>query len=346
MIIESVALSLPSWEVNNEEVVDLIKHHSKPVFQGDLDRTLRVIDVMLRKTGAETRFWLNRQKKERPIDFIKQAAEEALTKVNLHKNDIDLLIYVGIGKGFVEPGESYFVAKALGMDRVRCFDLTDACMSWLAAMQIVNSLFQTKEYKRAMIINGEFNVHAGSLFKNYTLEKIDQLEHTFPSYTIGEGATCTIVSPLDPNNFSFDFSSRPDLADLCVIPLPDYEDYADTAEKIKNGAMRFTSFGAKLHEVAELEAVKLFRQMSVNRGDIDIIFTHASSKREWSKYGENAGIADKIFHIYQKTGNLVSASVPAAMSMAIDSGHLKRNNKVMAWVGSAGMSFCGCTFRY
>ncbi len=347
MIIESIGLSLPSWKVSNEEVIDLIKHHSKPVFSGNLEKTLRKIDIILRKTGAETRFWLNRQKQEKPIDHIKKAAQEALKKANLEKDDIDLLVYVGIGKGFIEPGESYFVAKSLGMNKVRCFDITDACMSWLAAMQIVDSLFKTGAYKSAMIINGEFNVHAGTLFKNYTLKNEEQLKFTFPTFTIGEAATCTILSPNDPKNFEFDFSSKTDLADLCIIPLPEFEDYCEIdINRANNGVMNFTSFGTELHKVGETEAVKLFKTLSIQRSEIDRVFTHASSKEEWSHYGKIAGIEDKIFHIYQKTGNLVSASVPAAMSMALDEGKLKKNDKIIAWAGSAGMSFCGCVFNF
>lgn len=37
MRVESVSLSLPSWKLSNEEVIDLIRHHSKPVFHGNLD---------------------------------------------------------------------------------------------------------------------------------------------------------------------------------------------------------------------------------------------------------------------------------------------------------------------
>lgn len=347
MKIESVALSLPSWEVANEEVIDLIRHHSKPVFQGNLEKALRKIDIILKKTGAEKRFWLNRQKNEKPIDFIVESVESALKKANLEKDDIDLLIYVGVGRGFIEPGNSYLVAQALGMKKVRCFDLIDACMSWSATMQIIDSLFKTGQYKSAMIVNGEFTVQGGPLFKNYTLKNEEQIEYTFPSFTVGEAATCTILMPNDPNNFQYKFQSRADLADLCVIPIGDFDIFCHATEKTgKNGTSRFTSYGFDLHQNAELEAVKLFKTLSIERSEIDIVFTHASSKTEWSKYGDLAGIGDKIYHIYHKTGNLVSASIPAAMFLAQEDKRLKKGDKAIAWVGSAGMSFAASVFIF
>ena len=345
MKIETTSLSLPSWKLNNKEVIDLIRSHSKSTFEGNLEKTLRKIDFILNKTGAETRYWLDPNKKEKPIDHIIKVTEKSLKKANLKKNDIDLLIYVGIGKGFLEPGNAYLVAQSLGMKKVRCFDVTDACMSWITSMQIVDSLFKAGAYKNAMIINGEFTVQGGCLFKSFALQNEKQLEYTFPSFTVGEGATCTILSPNDPDNFDFCFSSRSDLADLCVIPLPEYENYCTLTKKTaKNGKMKFTSYGFDLHEAAEIETIKLFNKASLNNKDINIVFTHASSKTEWQKYANIAGIGDKVYHIYQKTGNLVSASVPAAINFALEDKILKKGDKILSWVGSAGMSFGLCCF--
>jgi 3-oxoacyl-[acyl-carrier-protein] synthase III len=197
-----------------------------------------------------------------------------------------------------------------------------------------------------MIINGEFTVQGGDLFKNYALKNEEQFSYTFPTFTIGEGATCTILSPNNPKNFKFSFSSRTDLADLCVIPLTDFKNYCEVTDKMgTNGDMHFTSFGKLLHDTAESETIKLFKTLSVEKSEIDIVFTHASSKNEWQKYGDIAGIGDKIYHIYQKTGNLVSASVPAAIVLALDEGKLKKGDRVFSWVGSAGMSFSGCLYN-
>ncbi len=345
MKIEAVSLSLPSWQVSNEELIDLIKFHSKATFSGNLDKTLRKISTVLNKTGAKNRFWLNRQINEKPIDHIKKSTEEALKKANLQTQDIDLLIFVGIGKGFLEPAQSYFVAQALGMVHAKCFDITDACMSWLTAMQVADSLFKSGAYKNAMIINAEFCVQAGVFFKNYALKNEQQLTYTFPTFTIGEAATCTILSPNNPSNFQFNFSSRNDLASLCTVPLPEFKDYCQDNQKTgANGDMHFSSFGVKLHQIGQSELLKLLKISRIKIDKIDIAFTHSSSKTEWQKVSDKAGIGDKVYHIYQQTGNLISASVPAAMAMAMAEQKFTLGNQALLWVGSAGMSFGTCYF--
>jgi acyl-CoA:acyl-CoA alkyltransferase len=51
--------------------------------------------------------------------------EAAFRKASVTSGDIDLLIYCGVDKGFVEPANAYFFADALGM-RAQCYDLVDA----------------------------------------------------------------------------------------------------------------------------------------------------------------------------------------------------------------------------
>jgi len=340
MKIESIGLSLPSREVSNEEIIDLIRYNSKHTFLGDLEKALRKVRVILKKTGAENRLWLNKQINEKPIDHIKIAVDDALKQANLAKNDIDVLIYVGIGKGFLEPAQSYFVAKALGMDGVRCFDITDACMSWMTGMQMLDALFKTGSCKKAMIVNAEFTVNAGPLFKNFSLQSEAQLEYTFPTFTIGEASTCTIVSHDINDNFLFNFISRSDLADLCVIPTPDYKYYSiDTDKLAMNGVMHFTSFGADLHNYGMSDCLKV-----VKDNNVDIVFTHASSKSEWQRFANEVGLGEKIYHIYQDTGNLVSASIPASIKIALNNNKISKGNKILCWVGSAGMSFGSAKF--
>lgn len=56
---------------------------------------------------------------------------------------------------------------------------------------------------------------------------------------------------------------------------------------------------------------------------IDTILVHASSKKGWNKFRDSIGLESKI-HVYPKTGNVVSASIPVAMANAIKSGDLKQ----------------------
>lgn len=347
MRIDAVKAAFPSRVVSNEDILGMVREHSRDSFDGDLEQTVGRIERALQLSGARTRRWLGEG--ETVLGHIGSAVTQALDEAGIGKQEVDLLIYVGIGKGFIEPGQSYLVAHALGMDRVQCFDVTDACMSWTRSMQIAESFLLTKRHRRILIVNAEINTYeGGALYPcNYRLRHPSELEWTFPSYTIGCAATATIVSASDDNPWTWSLSSRPDLADLCTVSSMGHEHFSNGAPKIgKNGVHRFTSYGKELHAHAREPAVAAMRDVLERGGEVVRVFPHTSSYKEWDMFGQDVGIADKIHHLYPDYGNLVSASVPAGLATAIAEGLVKRGDRLAGWVGSAGMSFGAFSFRY
>ncbi|MCX4241187.1 hypothetical protein OEB96_11225 [Paraliomyxa miuraensis] len=337
---------MPSWQVDNEQILDLIRQHSRDGFDGDLERTLATIGRLLSRTGSRTRRWL--AEGDTPIAHIRNAVDTALRDASMEPDDIELLIYVGIGKGFLEPGQAYMVAHALGMHRVECFDLIDACMSWTRAMQIAESFFRTRSYRRILVVNGEFNTAEGGPLRpgNFRLDSAERLSWTMPTYTIGTAATATIVEPDSDRPWTWRFESRPDFADLCTIPSFGLGTFSADDDKIgKNGPFRFTSYGKELHEHAREPCVRLLREVFAVHPDVRVIFPHASSYREWDVFARDAGVQDKMHHIFPDYGNLVSASVPAGLALAWRAGAVQRGDRVAGWVGSAGMSFAAYSFE-
>jgi 3-oxoacyl-[acyl-carrier-protein] synthase III len=209
--------------------------------------------------------------------------------------------------------------------------------------------------RRALVVNAEFNMYWGGpgipdLFRLHDPAEVDS---RFPVYTIGEAATATLLVNDPSHEWEFRFSSRNDLADLCVIPEVNYAGYCAigltghgqvSTERIgHNGPNRFTSFASELSAAAP-EAIDVFRRLSAPHDSIRMVFPHASSKRDWHDGADVLGIRDRLFHIYPEYGNVVSASVPAGLALALESGRIQRGDRLATWVGSAGMSFSACSF--
>ena len=341
MIIENVAASFPGRRVSNDEVVDLVRHRSSG-FDGDLDKMLRIVKTLLDRSGLVTRNW--RAPGERPIDHLAAAVEEALAGPGLRAGDVDLLVYVGIGGGFREPGNSYIVAKTLGMKKAQCFDIVDACMSWTRALSLVDSLFKAGKFRNALVVNAEFNL---SDRRAAFPQNLEQVNYLLPAYTIGEAATATLLLPDQPENFSVAFESRPELADLCMIPTAGYEGFYEVDDVVAAvGEGRFTARGTELHDWLAAEMPALIHAAGAYPEQADVVFTHSSSTPAWTAVGRQYGFAEKIFHIYPQTGNVVSASIPAAMALARQAGKLSKGDQVMCLMGSAGMSFALAKFVF
>ncbi|MGA2654509.1 MAG: 3-oxoacyl-[acyl-carrier-protein] synthase III C-terminal domain-containing protein, partial [Gammaproteobacteria bacterium] len=330
MKIAAVAAQFPSRILDNDEMLTIIRDASKTTFQGNLDRFLKKIRLLLEYTGAQSRCLLGPN--ETPLQLIEQAFHDALAQAQWQKEEIDLVIYVGVGRAVIEPGNSYLLAQALGLTKAHCFDILDACMSWVRAMHLADLYLKANIYKKIMIINAEFNVLAGhdaglGMPEVFAYHHADELEYTLPGATIGEATTVTLLTKDDEKPFEFHFSSAPELADLCTVACRGYELFTTSAQQRrvgKSGIGFFTSYGVDLHKKGLPYSFAILQQLSVPMNEIDIVFTHASSSRLWENAGRTVGMANKIYHIFPQTGNLVSASVPAAMFKAISENKFKR----------------------
>ncbi|AYA39233.1 ketoacyl-ACP synthase III [Xenorhabdus nematophila] len=338
---------LPSRCVTNQDILELVEKNSKEIFQGDLTKTLKTIERLLDKTGIESRYWLGED--EKPMYLMEMAFNQALEQANIDKSEIDLLIYPNVTRGFTEPANSTFVAKALGLS-CRNYDIADACNGWITAMDVINSKMKAGDIRYAAIINMEFGMSEdGPFAKNFSLNSSSELTYKYPSCTIGEAASVTILSNDNIDNFRFDYISRPDLCDLCNISLPDWALFCNESDveliSALGGKYQFNSYGAALHEHAGYEVPKVFKKHNVNSSDLHKIFIHTGAPNMWTKFGHEIQVADKIHHIGQRTGNIITASIPFGIADAMKNGQVERDKLCLGWAGSGGMVFSVMSFK-
>jgi len=345
MRIEALALAVPSREVSNAEVVELIGQHTTD-FDGNLDHTLNLLSKMLIKTGLETRRWL--EPGEFSLDYVLEACRKAST--GLGKNDkIDLLVYCSVYGELIEPSTSNLLANHLGLHDCQCFDIKAACDGWMKAAQLANFYLSSGEYHRIMVVTGEFSMTPGyalypGLFK---LRSPGDLEHRFPAFTIGESATATIFVRDDENPWRFTNKTRNDLVELCTVTPSWYVKLPEGSGRIgTNGPGLFTSWAKELSGAGIPLAIETFQDSGIKPQDVDILFTHCSSSRDWRGIAEALGLGDKLYDIYRHFGNVVSGGVPTAMERALRDGGLQRGYACAVLIASAGMSFSTVSFAF
>ncbi|MFQ5850869.1 MAG: 3-oxoacyl-[acyl-carrier-protein] synthase III C-terminal domain-containing protein [Candidatus Binatia bacterium] len=347
MRIDSIAVKIPSLEISNDRILAEIAklNRDKPIEM--VQRYQRNISYLLEKAGSKRRFIRDRERKETALTLVKSAMTHALQKSHLAKSDIDLLIYCGVAKGFLEPANAYFYADAMKM-KCQCFDILDSCMGWVRALEIANALLCSDSYNHIMIINGEFTAYEYGYPDVFKINSLDQIKYTFPTYTIGEAATATVLSRSD-QNWTFHYQSAPELASLCTIPLNGYEDFCqkDTLLNL-NGPYRFACHASQLFPAALNTLVNLVRQKIHNLDEPDIWFPHAASSQAALETADLLGIdREKLFvKVFPEYGNLVSASIPVAMDMALEEKKLQRGDNVIFCAASAGMVLSVVEFRF
>ena len=345
MDIAAVSYRAPSRKLSNDDVLEHIDRLNPNVSRFVKRRYLSAVQSLFNCCGASSRHWRDIDRGEKAAHLILGAIDDALAKANMRPADIDLLIFCGVGKGFLEPANAYFYAKAKGMHKANCFDVTDACMSWIRALETAYLMLRAGRFKRAMIINGE--CHLG-MRDNWEIRGIRSLAHTFPMYTIGEAATATIVTASE-QTWQFEYDSLPELADLCTIPLEGYQDFVDDNRRIGlNGINRFVSFGKEILGAGASLTSDLITRTIDDLSSKDWYFPHAPSKAAYENVFNKMNIPlEKLYlKVFPNFGNVVSASIPVALTLAEREGELRRGDQVALVPASAGMVAAVVQFTY
>ena len=346
MRVDSVGVAVPSRRITNDDILDLLTEHS-PATPPELLRVYRkVVECLLSRAGSMVRYVRDLAASESAGDLVVTAMEDALRTADMRANDIDLVIYCGVGRGFLEPANAYFFAQRLGM-RSACFDIVDACLSWVRSLELSYELLRGGRYQHIMVVNGEFNTQHGYP-DNFRVRSVEQIEYTFPTYTIGEAATATVLS-CSSATWRFAYQSFPDLADLCAIPLPGYENFVEPNGRLgRNGMNQLTAYGRELLDGARKHLMSVLSEVVDDLLEPDIYIPHvATDAIRFAASCASEVPAEKIYNgIFPHYGNVVSASIPMGIRMALSEGRLRRGDDVVLCPASAGMAFGAARFTY
>jgi 3-oxoacyl-[acyl-carrier-protein] synthase III len=336
MKILNVSYSLPGKRVTNDSLVSEIIRRSRKHFSladvGELEKRLR---RFFRLSGSKIRY--HRDAGEKACDIAIKAGQKALDATGIDPTEIDLLIYAGVGRGWIEPATANLFQSELKLTGATCFDVLDACASWIRSLSIAQSFLNQKVYKKIMILNSECNVRE---YANVELRSLDELEQSFSAFTIGEAATATIVSAEgSPEGARFSFRSWGEKHGLCKIALPNADDFTPAGEE-KKKPMSFTTLPGELLTFTMKKLVAHVKDTpSIGNLLHDKVFIHSVSVPSTTKVARLLGFGLKqVFECHARFGNTVSASLPLAMAVAEEEGELERGMRALLLMGSAGVT--------
>jgi 3-oxoacyl-[acyl-carrier-protein] synthase III len=339
-----IAHALPSAVVTNEQLVSrILSHDLNAIPQVDRARFSEDLSARFERAGAVTRF--HRAPGELAVSFGVDAGRRALERAGLGAEDIDLLIYVGVGRGFLEPATANIFQHRLGLVRATCFDVLDACASWMRALDIAHHMLARGVYRHVMVLNCEFNFEE---FIRWDFRRVEDLEHLWGGFTVGEAATATILGA-DDTDYHATFVTSGEHHGLCQIPLGHARNFLDGApSKCDAPPLRFFVFAAELHQQAIPQLARQFRDdPALANGHWDLVVGHSTSIPAALSVMRKLQLdPERAVETFSRHGNTVSASIPLGLSLALDGGRLERGHRVLLVSASAGLTTGFLSFRY
>lgn len=347
MHIASIACGFPTLSVTNEDLLGQVLAANRSLPEQMVEQYCSAVRDRLNRAGSAVRLYRDKSKNETAYGILMDTIDRALQKAAVAPNDIDLLIYCGVGRGFLEPAMAYFVADGIGAS-CDCFDIIDACMSWVRALFLAYHLFAHAGYKHALIVNAEFNIYECGYPSLMEIRSADQWKHTFPAFTVGEAATATVLNVSD-KVWNFHFKSLPAHVGLCALPLKGYADFCSPRSDhlALSGVNNFMCLGDSLSARAQKEMLRFIAETYGTGIEADKWFPHLAAGEPYRRTARALGIQSSVYTAtFARYGNLASASIPVAMQAAETDGQLKRGDRIVLCPISAGMSLALADLSY
>lgn len=326
MSIASIGYYLPDNAVTNDHLLELVATNGGNREKiADLKRKL-----LLNK--ADVRYF--KHPEQGGVEMAEEAARRCLAKAGFPAEELDLILYVGMLREYVEPAMSIILQARLKAAKAHAFDISNACNGFINGLELADLYIASGKFKHILIVGAE----NGSERIPWHHMSSDERAGGFSALTIADGAAAMLLraDANHPGFTEFDFITYGQYHDLCLIKIGKESDDLKIMVKSKRLAMTALKI---LPEYIESYLHKARRTL----GKIDIWFPHQVTG-DPSKFFEklDEDLNRKVYNTFDKVGNTGSISIPLGMALAEEAGRLKRGDCVAAVVGASGFS-CGAT---
>jgi 3-oxoacyl-[acyl-carrier-protein] synthase-3 len=280
-------------------------------------------------------------------DAATSAGREALEKAGLSSERVGALFNCSVTRDYFEPATACIVASKLGVpEHAMALDITNACIGFSNGMLLMSQLIESGIVEVGLVVAAEnvtplVEASIAKLNRENNCTRTDLLR-IMPVFTLGCGAAAMVLC--HERVASSRHAIRAAVArsatqhvDLCLGD----GDYCLGQEGDPDPLM-YTDSAAIVPAAADLGS-RVWPELSEitgwSRDDIDHIFCHQIGKQVNEQFYSTIGLnVEKEFSTYQEFGNLVSASLPAALFTGAEKKAMKAGDKIVLTAFGSGLN--------
>jgi len=310
VIIEHIEYYLPSNLVSNEDF--LLEHP-------DWDMA-----KVAEKTGVFTRHIAG--KDETACDLAIAACSQLFEKFD--KEKIDAVIFCTQSPDYIMPPNAYLIHKHFVFrENIIAFDINQACSGYIYGLLLSRSLIISGAANTVLLINAD-------TYSRY-LHPDDRSVRTL----FGDGAAASLITKgqeqgivdIVVSSSGYDYKSFYIPSGGKRLPESERDNYIQM-----NGPAVLSFFRSRV----PLQIQELLTKNDLSIDNIDLFVFHQASKIALDAISNSLKMdKDKVYSTISVTGNLVSASIPVALKMALDGGRIKKGNKIILSGFGVGLSW-------
>ncbi|MCI5081743.1 MAG: ketoacyl-ACP synthase III [Saprospiraceae bacterium] len=340
----------------------------KVVTNDDLTKVMDTSDEWIKeRTGIEERRY-GIKHKETTSTMGARAAEIAIERAGIQKEEVDFIIFATLSPDYYFPGSGVLLQRELGITKteIGALDIRNQCSGFIYGLSIADQFVRTGMYKNVLLVGAEMH----SMGLDFTTRGRNV------TVIFGDGAGAVVVQPTEEENqgiLTTKLHSDGTYAEKLAFINPgshggyhskhtgeevDYgysdaeygdiflnQHMLDNAQIFPNmeGQFVFKLAVQKFPEVI-MEALS---EAGLEKKDIDMMVPHQANLRISAFVQRQLGLRDdQVWNNIQKYGNTTAASIPIALCEAVEAGAVKRGDLVCLAAFGSGFTWGSALIRW
>ena len=319
---------------------------SRVVKNAELETLLDTSDAWIQeRTGIQERRWFE-EGTDTTTNMGTRAAQMALANAGLTADDIHLIVFATLSPDYVFPGSGVLLQRELGMkDHVPALDVRNQCSGFVYALSVADQFIKTGMYDNVLVVGSE--IHSSGLDKSPSGRGV--------AVIFGDGAGAVVLRPSTREGhgiLSTHLHAQGEFAEELMVKEPGSNREGRVAVMMAHPAEMLPHMnGQNVFKHAVVRFPQVIKEAldanHLQAADIDLLIPHQANLRITQYVQGKMGLADeKVFSNIQRYGNTTAASIPLALSEAVQEGKIKRGDLVCLAAFGSGFTWASALIKW
>lgn len=274
---------------------------------------------------------------ENTVDLAHEAARRALESCSLAAEELDLLVVATLSPDLMFPGTGVLLQDRLGIPPRAALDVRNQCSGFLYALDVADAYVRSGKARNVLVVGAELQ----SRFLDMTTRGRQM------AVLFGDGAAAVVLQPASGDSaiIGSKLYAQGEFARELMLESPGTASGGSSSHAMIDEAKVYPHMNGKFvfkHAVTRMIEVtrELMKECTVTKEDIDLFIFHQANMRINQAVANELGLdASKIYSNIERVGNTSAASIPLALSEAVESGRAKPGSLVMLAAFGSGFTW-------
>jgi 3-oxoacyl-[acyl-carrier-protein] synthase-3 len=285
---------------------------------------------IIRRTGIEQR--RISEDNEYTSDMATKASQAALKDAGISAEEIDLILLATVTPDYFTPSCACVVQKNLGAKNAAALDFNTACSGFVAGIMIAKQFIENGTYKNILLVAAD------------TLSKATDYKDRATCVLFGDAAGAAVLSASDePGVVEIEIGADGTGGDTLTM-LAYKNDSEEIEKRVSKRKETIWMAGQSVMKFAVKamadSSQRVLEKAGLSWDDIALVVPHQANYRIVESAIKRMGISnDKVYLTLSKYGNTSASCIPVALSEAVETGRVKKGDKIVLVGFGGGLTY-------